>query len=223
MSNIMKQKLLISFFITANILFAQSKDESKYFSRFEFGLYSGFNFETFSESGGDYIAEVKTNLGIAFNLKISVGYSKIYKSESYTVRTYSEISSEERSVYQAQLYKVGKKDYDFFTAALGFQYLFGNKSNFEPYAFFDLCYNNITNVKNVILPPTIWTYSTFDDLPSDFKIKHNEKIPAESYGASVGIGTTYKISSKFNLDLRYFYKIDNEIINTHHFIAGVFF
>lgn len=73
-------------------------------------------------------------------------------------------------------------------------------------------------------PPEVWTYNSIDEIPAEFKgnQKHEELLD-NSYGIILGAGTSYHISSKLNLDIRYLFKYDNKIINTHHFILGIYF
>jgi len=189
-------------------------------THYTFGLYSGINFGNISETGGTIFIEIKTNLILNLNLKLSVGYSKSFMPESYTVKTYF-LSTviEGTQYYIANQYDVNKKGYDVFPFSLGFQYIYRNKS-LSPYLLIDFNYNLI-NTKIYSSPGFAWTYYSFNSLPDDFKTKHIENLPINSYGIMFGIGTIYQLSSRLNLDLRYYYKIDSKIINTHQIIVGI--
>ena len=67
------------------------------------------------------------------------------------------------------------------------------------------------------------SYLSFEDLPDEFKTNNQEALPENSFSVSVGAGATYPISANLNLDFRYFYKIDSQIINTHNFVVGITF
>ena len=40
-------------------------------------------------------------------------------------------------------------------------------------------------------------------------------------GINAGFGVNYKLSSKIDLDFRYLYKTDSELIDTHQFLLGI--
>jgi len=67
------------------------------------------------------------------------------------------------------------------------------------------------------------TYFSFEDIPDEFKTNNQEALPEDSFGVSVGAGAIYPISANLNLDFRYFYKIDSQIINTHNLVIGITF
>jgi opacity protein-like surface antigen len=215
----MKKILVILFIFSINNLFAQDQDNPAPFPRYSFGVYSGINFGNISESGGTLLIEVKTNLMSNFNIKLSTGYSKSFMHESYTVKTYSMATIDGTQFYLANQYDVNEKGYDVFPISLGFQYVYKNKT-FSPYLLIDFNYNLI-DTKIYSSPGSTWTYDSFNSLPADFKTKHFEVLPNSSYGIMFGVGTIYQLSARLNLDLRYYYKIDSKIINTHQLIVGI--
>lgn len=218
---ISKKLIILSFVLYFNILFAQEKEKPGCFSNFEFGTYGGINFDSFSEIGSTFICELKTNLLSSLYLKLSLGYSKSFMLTSYNVKRYVKFSFDTTTSYQAMNYDVIKKGYDVFPILLGFQYVFKYQT-LSPYLLFDLSYNSIVT-KIFRSPAYIWTYDSFDKLPDEYKTKYIETLPKTSYGIAFGIGAIYQISHKLNLDFRYFYKFDKDIVKTHQFIAGVTF
>jgi opacity protein-like surface antigen len=202
---------------------AQSSEQVEYFSRFTFGFYSGVNFESSFETGSDYLFEAKTNLGHFLRLKISGSYSTISKKESYTTRSYSIYKNNDRILYNASETDVEKKDYDIFSLSAGLQFVFPNQSKLEPYFLIEPFYNNFTNVRNVNAGRKFWQYYSLNEVPDEFKTDFKEIFPADSYGVALGIGTVYQLLKHINIDIRYFYRIDDKIINTHHFLAGIYF
>ncbi|MCL5031400.1 MAG: outer membrane beta-barrel protein [Bacteroidetes bacterium] len=216
----MKKILFILTFISLNVLEAQ---ESKPFSNFDIGFYGGINFYNTDNIRGDFLVELKTNLTSSFKLKASTGYFTTIQPYSYTVRTYSEntiIDSLPR--YFATKYNLVSKTYDIFPLTLGIQYNFVH-SIFSPYISIDAVYNFILSSIDTS-PGESWSYNSIDEIPPEFKgIQKNEQLPNHSYGIILGVGTSYQISSKLNLDIRYLFKYDNRIINTNHFIVGIYF
>lgn len=216
----MKKLLFILLIISINVLEAQ---ENHPFSNFDIGFYSGINFYNIDNIRGDFFVELKTNLISSFNLKASAGYLVSIQPYSYTVRKYSKnttIDSIPR--FLASKYNLVSKDYDIFPIMLGIQYNF-NQSIFSPYISVDLAYNFI-NALIVTSPPEVWLYNSVEEIPAEFKENQKyEKLPDNSCGVIFGTGATYKISSVLGLDIRYLFKYDNKIINTHHLIVGVYF
>jgi len=197
------------------------KEKFAHFTNFNFGVYGGVNFESISEVGGVFLLEVKTNLSAKINMKFSIGYSNAYMLTSYNVKTNREINIDSIASFLAITYDTYKKGYDLFPIFLGFQYVF--KYNvFSPYVLLDFGYNYFTT-KKYNSPQQVRRYNSFDELPEEYKTKHIEKLTTNSFGASIGVGTFYQITAKLNLDFRYYYKYDNEIINTHNFIIGINF
>jgi hypothetical protein len=215
----MKNLMALLFLVPCGILFAQEENDSNFFSSFEWGAYGGINSKTFSETGGTFLTEVKTNLSSNLNLKFSLGYYRSIKTENYTVKTYSKFSNDTTVYFYAGEYDVTKTNYDVFPISIGLQYLIKNPL-LSPYILFDFNYN-IISASYDQSGGNIWTYSSFDQIPDEYKTKPNFVHSDHSYGISFGIGTLYHIAPKLNLDFRYFYKIDNKTINTHQVIVGI--
>lgn len=217
----MKKILLILSFILFDVVEAQ---EAKPFSNFDIGVYGGFNFYNIEYIRGNFLVEIKTNLIYPLRLKLSAGYLRTIQPypNTITVSTYSENTIDTLPKFFASKYNLVSKNYDIFPLTLGIQYNF-NQSIFSPYFSLDVAYNFINSTLETS-PPEVWSYNSIDEIPSEFKeTQKNEKLPNNSYGIILGAGISYQISSKLNLDIRYLFKYDNEIINTHHFIVGIYF
>lgn len=221
MGFIVKKLVLLIFIVSFNILFAQEKENPAPFSKFENGVYGGINFDDISASGGSFFIEVKTNLISNLNLKFSAGYSKSYLLESTTIKSYRIDTIDTITFFNALTFNSDKKGYDVFPIALGFQYVFKSK-NLSPYLLVDASYN-IISAKIFRSSSSSMSYLSFEDIPDEFKTTNQEALPDDSFGASVGAGVIYPISANLNLDFRYFYKIDSQIINTHNLVVGITF
>lgn len=216
----MKKILFVLLFVSINVLNAQ---ENKSFSNFDIGFYGGINFYTTDNIRGDMLVEAKTNLTPSLNLKASAGYFTTIQPYSYTVRKYAENTiTDTLPIFFASKYNLVSKNYDIFPLTLGIQYIIAH-SIFSPYISIDAVYNLI-NATIETSPPEVWSYNSIDEVPAEFKeTQKKEELPNNSYGIILGAGTSYHISSKLNLDIRYLFKYDNKIINTHHFIVGIYF
>jgi len=217
----MKKILFVLLFISFNVLKAQ---ENNPFSNFDIGFYGGINFYNTDNIRGDFLVEIKTNLTPSLKLKTSTGYFRTIQpySYTYTVREYSENTIDSLPRFFAAKYNLVSKNYDIFPLILGIQYNFVH-SIFSPYISIDAVYNFIdTHIDTS--PSEVWSYNSIDEIPAEFKEdKKNEELPDNSYGIILGAGTSYHISSKLNLDIRYLFKYDSKIVNTHHFIVGIYF
>lgn len=212
--------LSVLLFILIDVLNAQ---ENKPFSNFDIGLYGGINFYNTENIRGDLLVEVKTNLISSLNLKVSAGYFATIQPYSYTVRKYSEYPNIDTvPIFFAGKYNVVSRNYDVFPLSLGIQYIIVH-SILSPYISIDAVYNLI-NASIETSPPEVWSYYSIEEIPAEFKENQKkEELPNHSYGIILEVGTSYHISSKLNLDIRYLFKYDNKIINTHHFIVGIYF
>lgn len=202
----------------ANTLVAQYKP----FTKFDFGIYGGINFHTTDNIRGDFLTEFKVNIIPTLELKVSTGYIRTIEPyvNNKTVRKYSENTIDTIPRFFVSQYYLVSKNYDIFPQSLGILYKF-NQSILSPYISFDIVYNILDHFIDTS-PPESWTYNSLDEIPAEFKENQKtEKIPNNSFGMILGVGTTYLISSNLNIDIRYLFKYDNKIINTHHFIFGI--
>jgi hypothetical protein len=215
MNKIIFTLLIISF----NVSKAQ---DDKPFSNFDIGFYGGINFYNTSNIGGDFFVELKTNLLSSLKLKVSTGYFRTIQPYSGTVRTYNENIIDTIPKYFAGKYDYVSKNYNVFPVSLGIQYIIV-QSIFSPYISIDAVYN-FMNASITTTPPEVWSYNSIEEIPDEFKgIPKDEELPNNSYGLILGAGISYQISSSLNLDIRYLFKYDSEILNTHHFIMGIYF
>ena len=215
----MKKIAFILLIISFKVLEAQ---ENKPFSNFDIGFYGGINFYNTANIGGDFFVELKTNLISSLKLKVSTGYFRTIQPYSGTVRTYSENIIDTIPKYFAGKYDYVSKNYDVFPVSIGIQYIIV-QSIFSPYVSIDAVYN-FMNASITTTPPEVWSYNSIEEIPDEFKESRKvEELPDISYGIILGAGTSYRISSKLNLDIRYLFKYDGEILNTHHFIIGIYF
>jgi hypothetical protein len=212
--------IIFAIVISFNLLNAQV---SQPFSKFDVGFYSGKNFHNIENLGSEFFIEFKANISPSVKLKILTGYSVSIQPYSYTVKKYSENAfNDSIPIFFATKYDILYKKYDAFPISLGIQYYFLD-DNILPYISVEAVYNFLNTVLESS-PPEIWSYNSIDEIPFEFKgIQKSEYLPKKSYGIILGTGIAYSLNSKLNLDFRYFFKYDNTIINTHHFIIGIYF
>jgi len=205
--------------LTTNNVFANDDEKPKSFSTFPVGIYGGITFVEFGEMGSSFSIEAKTNIFFNLNLVLSAGLFKSSEDASFNVKSYRVSSIDEITYYHANSYDVTKMEYDVFPVSLGLQYAIINQS-FSPYISFIASYNYI-DAKFVSSRNQGWSYLSYEEMPDEFKQPKTETLPENSYSLNFGIGVLYRVSKKLDLDLRYFYKIDSELVNTHNLVAGI--
>lgn len=215
------KKIIVMFIVLSfSLIQAQQNDNMNIFSTFEYGVLGGVNFESVSDAGGDIRLEFKTNLITDLKILFSAGYNKSIESFRYNVKRYRKVTVENEVHYRAEAYDMASKIYDIFPISLGLQY-FLTRSNINPYLIADVRYNFIY-AKAERTPRKVWSYNSFEEVPEEFRNEYSESFPDASSAVGLGMGATYSITERLNIDLRYVYNIDNKIINTHQLLFGIF-
>lgn len=218
----MKKLFVLLLIVFNNISFSQEIEKSTMFSNFDLGFLAGINFSTLTGASG--VVEGKTNLTSNLNIKLSFGYSTIYKKEGYNVKTNGFLSFDDVEQYYTHSYTVDRILYDVFPISLGFEYVF-LRDKFSPYGIFEAGYNYYTyhTEESNIITGEAGYYNSFDELPSEYKNKPPVISEDDSYRVALGIGTNYKLSSVINLDIRYLYQFNKALINTNQILVGINF
>lgn len=191
------------------------------FPKFEFGFLAGVNVTKYA--GGSVQIEGKTNLTSHFNMKAIIGYSKILKKEGYNVKIYEFNDQRKSQQYVTSSYNVDRIDYDVFQMAVGFEY-FIVKDRFSPYIISEAGYNYYSfhiQESNIYTYGTY--YDTYDQIPADYRNKPPRISDEASYLFGLGLGTTYRLGSTINLDIRYLYQFNKNIVNTNQILVGINF
>ncbi|MEJ2616708.1 MAG: hypothetical protein P8Z35_17265 [Ignavibacteriaceae bacterium] len=216
-------KNLIGFFI---ILFCTNLFSQDYgnrsFSKFKFGFLAGVNVTKFT--GGSVLIEEKTNLTSHINMKVMIGYSKIIKKEGYNVKTNEFIDIADYQKYVTESYDIDRIDYDVFPMAIGFEY-FIFQDRLSPYIISEAGYNFYSYhiQESNINSGVAGYYDTYDEIPVEYKNKPPKISDEVSYLFGLGIGTNYRIGSTINLDIRYIYQFNKNIVNTNQLLVGIIF
>jgi opacity protein-like surface antigen len=213
--------LIIWFWVAFSIrVFAQEVEPISSFSTFKMGFLGGINYS--SLLGPSLLIEGTTNLSPQINIKLSFGYSIIYKDEDYTVNTYR--YSNFFNLYQTEIYNVDKINYYVFPISLGIDYVF-NLDKFSPYSLLEIGYNFYTYETSTLVwaSNTGGSYNTYDEIPTEFKNEAPNIPKNDSYMIALGIGTKYKLSSSINLDIRYSYQFNKSLVNTNQILLGLEF
>ena len=216
-------KNLIGLFIIlfCTNLFSQENDNNRSFSQFKLGILTGINVTKFT--GGSVLIEGKTNLTSHINMKVMAGYSKIYKKEGYNVKGYTFIDINNFHKYVTGSYNVDRINYDVFPVAISFEY-FIMKDRLSPYIISEVGYNYYTfHIEESDIISGIGNYDTYDEIPAEYKNKPPKISDEASYLFGLGIGANYKLGPAINLDIRYLYQFNKNIVNTNQILVGINF
>jgi len=219
----MKRLFALFVIICINSLFAQSKNTTISFKHFSLGFFGGINSGINSEAGSTFFIESKSQLISSLYLNLSLGFSKVYEHESFTERSNQMFNFNGTSFFDANRYDINERGYDIIPISLGCQYVFNNQS-ISPYLLLDLSYDVIIKSQDYISYAITYQYTSYAAIPEEFKT--NQIIPPMtnySFGIMFGIGGIYHLSSKLNLDIRYFYKYENKIVNSNQLVIGMYF
>jgi len=194
---------------------AQSVETISPFSTFQLGVLGGINFS--SLVGASIVIEGSTNLTSNINIKLSLGYSTVNKEEGYEVKTYQ--YSDFFNIYNADSYTVDEINYTVVPISLGMEYVLSD-DRISPYALVEIGYNFYNFKITKSNSRTVGQYDTYEELPLEYQNEPPDIPEDESYTIALGIGTNYKISNKFNLDIRYLYQFNISLVNTSQILIG---
>jgi opacity protein-like surface antigen len=219
----MKSLVIVIWTIFSISNFTQPDCPSSAFSNFQLGFLGGINFS--SLAGASLLIEGTTNLTSQANLILSAGYSTINKKEGYTVNTfkniqYTDIYQQEINFYTLGSYTVEEINYIVAPVSLGLQYLFSN-GLYSPYALVEVGYNFYsfkTTKSNVV---SFGQYDTYEELPEKYKNEAPAIPNDDSYTIALGLGTTYRLSSSFFLDIRYVFQYNANLVNSNQILIGI--
>ncbi|MCK9282203.1 MAG: porin family protein [Melioribacteraceae bacterium] len=214
------KKLFVLLFIASNILYAQTESSPAPFSIKSIGFYGGVNTASEEETGGVFLLDFSANLISNLNLDLSAGYSKIFEKVNYHVKRYYEKKSIFQTLYTTEDFDVTKRRYDVIPLSAGLQYILLNDT-FTPYIFANVSYNIILTNKEFIRNKKINSYPTENDVPYEYKVTVKDYNIWYSTSINAGLGVMIELTPNIDLDLRYLYKSDSELIDTHQFLLGI--
>lgn len=214
------KRLIVLIFILSNInSFSQRLAGPTIFSNFSMEFLGGINYT--SHTGPSLIIEGKTNLTSSLDIKLSIGYSMVYKNDFHNVKGYEFLDFSNIQQYQTYSYNINEIEYDIIPISIGLEYTFGH-DKFSPYCFGEGGINVYSS--KFLASSRMYTgsyYDKYNEIPSDYQNGSPLVISEDkSYILGLGIGTKYQISPKFSLDIRYLYQFNSNIIDTHQLLIG---
>lgn len=133
-------------------------------------------------------------------------------------RRYKFIRIERVEKYNAITYQVKRVEYQAIPISVGILYSFKGE-NIIPYLTADIGYSFIDPLPIKTSDSFVNEYDTYEEIPENYR--KTDVLPNSSFTYSVGVGLNYKLSDLFALNLRYQYRIDSEIANSHQVLLGL--
>ncbi len=200
---------------------AQEVNGSSFFTKSEYGLYGGVNVSGESNLGGLTSFEFKTNLTSNLNIRLSASYFYFSTNVNQLVKDFNSGELQGEKYFSAGEYVINGREYKNIPISIGLQY-FLSRSTLSPYVIAEGGYNFIDG-KLDRTPGQYWSYNSLEEIPDEYKHHIPQLMPLSSFRYGVGIGAMYPLSNVFNLDVRYLYNFDSEIVNTHQVLVGFVF
>ncbi len=207
--------ILIILFISVN---AQQNRSLKAFTSYEFTVLGGVSFENSQKMYGAGYFEGITNIYNNAKLKIGVGYYSHISQNSYRVNSYKFVRIEGVEKYNSITYQVKRVEYQVMPLSAGILYSFKGE-NIIPYFTADIGYSFLDPLPIKTSDSFVNAYDTFEEIPEAYR--KTDVLPNSSFTYSIGAGLNYKLSDLFALNLRYQFRIDSKIANTHQLLLGL--
>ena len=216
----MKNLMLVLFFLFSGSLFSQVVTKESPVSTFHLSILGGTNFTTISSIGGSLQIEGKTNLSENLFLKAYVGYSGIAEEKDYMIKSYSPVHIGNYDGYQLKTYSVNQIEYSVIPVNLGIEYFLSN-SKITPFGVVELGYNFYSSEEQIKSSASSELFENKNEIPTEYKNNAPRTIDDSSFGVSAGVGLLYRISSSFNVNIRYLYRYNDSLIDVNQILLGI--
>lgn len=212
-------KIFIIFYLILNIfIYSQEIKEDDFFTIYDISLLGGLNLETSGITKGTLVFECAKNIFSKVDIKIFTGYYKTLSTKNYNVFSYQYVIIENYKKYHTLNYAVKKTYYTILPIGFGFNYYLSTK-HLKPYLLCELSYNLIDPLTEKTMSTIQSIYDTYEEIPN--KYKNANKLPNDAFGISIGLGCKIPINSNYAFNVRYIFKSDQKIPNTHHILFGL--
>ena len=213
---------LFSFFLV-NPLLSQNNNSNPFFSNFSLTILGGAAFNSIPTIGGSVIIEAGTEFNSRLGLKISFGYTDLYKNKEYILKTYNYFNIDNREGYQLNTYDIEKIQYSIIPVNFGIEYSF-IKDLVSYYGLLEIGYNFYSLEEQIAISSSGGEYfNTFDQVPTEYRNSPPGVIDDSSYSIGLGAGLNYILSESLGLNLRYVFRYSDAIANANQILLGIKF
>lgn len=209
----MYKKIILMTIVITSISLAQTKLSDSIEPNF--GFYGGLSVS--DDNGGIFFIEGKKNIMSNISLKGSIGYNKTFENTNRPIKAFDEFHLGDNSYYNSKDFNITKHTYDILMIAAGFNI----KLVKELYVVSDITYNIISKKEEKQFTAPSMQYSSFDELPIEYRDAYSSKPQDNTIGFNVGLGYVIPLSSSIYLDFRYIFRYVDEIVNSHNVVIGI--
>jgi len=163
----MKILIVIFVLIIVNLSYPKAILKNDLNSIHHYGIYAGINFNYLPDMGGNFQLEYNFHLIKNISIDLAIGYTKSYKARSNLVKTNYRVLDKNNIYYMADSYIISEEGYDKFPVSIGAQYTF-IKRILSPYIKISVS-SNFINAKTYHSHSFITAYSSYNDLPNEYK------------------------------------------------------
>ncbi|KAF0147515.1 MAG: hypothetical protein FD143_3057 [Ignavibacteria bacterium] len=211
-------KFIICYLLLTCSFFAQTHNEDTTITSTSYGIYCGVNVNKNMFVSNAFLIEGKVFLTKNIFAKINIGYYRTVVKDSYRVFSFKYIQIQDYKKYNTVYYDVMKTQYDVFPISIGSLYLY-RSSPLNYYAGIDISYNLIDPFQYRTSEKIINEFDSINDIPNVYK--NIVVLPNGSYSVTLGAGAIFHFTANLYLDVRYIFKYDNELINSHQILIGI--
>jgi len=217
------RKLAVVIFLFAAIqISAQTVEKDYSQSRFEFGFFTGVSSENFNYLDKSFFVEARYKITPRWTMKVSVGSYTVLKEENSVETLLTPYYENSQLKLHSNTYYYKGFTYEIVPASIGMEYmLFGEKT--IPFLIAELGVNS-SHTRRVIS----YRQSNPDITPSSYERYplSGDRSAANFYkGTSIrmafGAGIKQVTAGFLNLDVRYLYQINTNLVNSHLVLVGV--
>jgi hypothetical protein len=212
--------LFIVVVLTINISAQEYKEESM-FSNLHLSILGGTNFHTIPTLGGSVIFEGKASINSKFDVKLSLSYTSLFENKEYTIKSYIHSKRDNLDIYQLRATNINQLQYTVIPINVGVEYTLLN-SNFSPLGIIEVGYN-FYSAEEQISSGLISgeEYQNLNDVPNEYRNVEPRDLDGSYLGFGFGLGFKYKISSSFDLSIRYMFRYNDLIVNSNQILLGI--
>lgn len=199
-------------------LFARPNSNNE--KKFEVSILGGINTTAFSTLQHAYHIEGAVKAIGDVYIYGSIGYFSSNNPDDYTVNTYEYTYIQENESYKSYSYDVVHTEYQVIPLGIGAMYNI-KRDDINPYVYAGINLSYVDALTRKTGKYNINEYNTVDQIPSEYRMKN--ELPTTSTSAVLGIGVKIPVINALVFNMRYNYRIESDLENSHQILIGFTF
>lgn len=195
----------------------QDLNDTSAFSKFEFSFLTGANFS--DKTGFTLSAEMKTNINAKLKLRTSLSYTSLYQDVGKNIKSYIYFPIDNNPDYSTNEYRIIDRRFLMLPITIGLEYILVN-NEYTPYGLFEIGYNLYAYNTNMTARDVNF-YDSIEQIPVGFNPVTDDFSSKNSYKIALGFGAYFPIGKDTNIDLRFVYNINTQLVNSGQMLVGI--